>query len=72
MRTLKTGMVALSEIAASEGLRLDAEYYLNPTLTVDEQIARCKAIIEQKTKRLAELNAERERILEDARRRGRA
>lgn len=58
---MKVGIVSAAAIATSR--RLDAEFYLDPTASVDRQIEVARARLAQYTRALPRLEAERERIL---------
>jgi hypothetical protein len=62
---MKTRIVPASQIASSRGLRLDADYHVDPTRKVDQEIAASERTIARATKRLAGLKAKREDILEE-------
>ena len=61
----KIGIVSMKEITVSKGLRLDAEYYVDPTRTVDQQIKTTKTTLHNAQKRLERLRNERTKILEE-------
>ena len=60
---MKTGMVKLAAIMGTAGLRLDAAHYLDPTLRIDQDIARTKNRCRENARRLRRLERERDRIL---------
>lgn len=67
---MKVGAVKLSQVLASPGMRLDAEYYLCPTKTVDAQIARAETTMRNARARLKKLRAQRREIVAEAKSRG--
>lgn len=62
---MKTRIVTADRIAASPGIQFNADYYVDPTLRVDREIASAERTLVKYTARLANLKAERETIIED-------
>jgi len=63
---MKAGIVKFSDLQASRELYLDANYWLDRTHDVDEDIARTQRRLHQAGVRLRGLQARREAILTEA------
>lgn len=64
---MKCGIVKLSDISRSPRLRLDAEYYIDPTKHIDEKIASLEEHIRKHEVSLCNLRSQRQSILDEKR-----
>lgn len=67
---MKTGTVPLSALTQSGSLRLDAEFYLAPTKTIDLELQKAARTLRGAKTRIKKLNAQREKAVADAKTRG--
>jgi hypothetical protein len=62
---VKTAVISSAAIRGTVGLRLDAEHYVDPTATVDAEIAAAERALARVKVRLKGLHAKRQRILDE-------